>query len=367
LNPVRRYAPALFGAIASAALIAGCTTTRPAPVSERAVTPRAAATQPAASPVQTSPPARAAASPASNGLYTVKPGDTLYSIALEHRVDYRDLAMWNGIDNPNALKVGQQLRVVGTPVASTATAPSPPAADGAVAAPLKRPDGTIQAKPLGPGPVATPGAAAATAVPGTAAAPSQPGSIAAPSAPAPPGGGIVSEPKGLRLPYSDQALAQLAAPEANQAKAEPRVEMKVPPVSPPTPQSKPDAARAESSDWLWPAKGKVVATFNGTTNKGIDIAGARGQAVLATAPGRVIFSGTGVRGMGKFVVIKHSEDLISVYGHNDEVLVKYGQNVSKGQKIAEMGSTDADQVKLHFEIRRNGTPVDPLTLLPNPA
>jgi lipoprotein NlpD len=108
----------------------------------------------------------------------------------------------------------------------------------------------------------------------------------------------------------------------------------------------------------------VIATFNGSTNKGIDIAGRRGQPVLASAGGRVIFSGTGVRGMGKFIVIKHSEELISVYGHNDEVLVKYGQNVAKGQKIAEMGSTDADQVKLHFEIRRHGTPVDPMKLLP---
>jgi lipoprotein NlpD len=177
----------------------------------------------------------------------------------------------------------------------------------------------------------------------------------------------------MRLPYSEQALAQLAAaPEANQPKPEPRVEAKPPTAAPPpapapTTQPKPEAARVESSDWLWPAKGKVVAAFNGTSNKGIDIAGARGQAVLATAPGRVIFSGTGVRGMGKFVVIKHSEDLISVYGHNDQVLVKYGQNVTKGQKIAEMGSTDADQVKLHFEIRRNGTPIDPLSVLPNPA
>jgi lipoprotein NlpD len=104
--------------------------------------------------------------------------------------------------------------------------------------------------------------------------------------------------------------------------------------------------------------------FNGTTSKGIDIAGKRGQAVVASAAGRIIFSGTGVRGMGKFVVIKHTETFISVYAHNDEVVVKYGQNVARGQKIAEMGSSDADQVKLHFEIRRLGNPVDPLKLLP---
>src|SRR5919112_3559470 len=139
--------------------------------------------------------------------------------------------------------------------------------------------------------------------------------------------------------------------------------MKLPP--PPRPEAGADTARVpDTGEWVWPVKGKLLSTFNGTTNKGIDIAGKRGQAVLASGPGRVIFSGTGVRGMGKFIVIKHSEELISVYGHNDEVLVKYGQNVVKGQKIAEMGSTDADQVKLHFEIRRNGTPIDPLTLLP---
>ncbi|MGZ5169844.1 MAG: peptidoglycan DD-metalloendopeptidase family protein, partial [Burkholderiales bacterium] len=97
---------------------------------------------------------------------------------------------------------------------------------------------------------------------------------------------------------------------------------------------------------------------------GVDIAGKRGQPVLASAAGRVIFSGTGVRGMGKFVVIKHSEAFISVYAHNDELLVKYGQTVARGQKIAEMGNSDADQVKLHFEIRRLGSPVDPLKLLP---
>jgi len=179
---------------------------------------------------------------------------------------------------------------------------------------------------------------------------------------------VVTEPRGVRLPYSDQALAQLAAAEAAPPapKPESRVEMRLPP--PPPRESTPDSARAPvNGDWVWPVKGKLLATFNGTTSKGIDIAGKRGQPVLASAPGRVIFSGTGVRGMGKFIVIKHTDDLISVYGHNDEIFVKYGQSVTKGQKIAEMGSTDTDQVKLHFEIRRNGTPIDPLALLPSPA
>jgi lipoprotein NlpD len=190
--------------------------------------------------------------------------------------------------------------------------------------------------------------------------------VAAPStSPAP--ATIVTEPKGVRLPYSDQALAQLANTEAAQPKPEPRVEAKFPP-PPARSDTGGEVARVpDTSEWIWPVKGKLLASFNGTTNKGIDIAGKRGQPVLASAPGRVIFSGTGVRGMGKFIVIKHTEELISVYGHNDEIFVKYGQSVTKGQKIAEMGSTDADQVKLHFEIRRNGTPIDPLTLLPSPA
>jgi len=127
---------------------------------------------------------------------------------------------------------------------------------------------------------------------------------------------------------------------------------------------KPDAGD-DSVSWGWPASGKVVSTFNDGANlKGIAIAGKLGQPVLASAPGRVIFSGTGIRGFGKLIVIKHNNTYLSVYGHNNELLVKEGQNVSKGQKIAEMGSTDTDQVKLHFEIRRFGKPVDPAKLLP---
>ena len=177
----------------------------------------------------------------------------------------------------------------------------------------------------------------------------------------------MTEPKGARLPYSEQALAQLAAAEATPPPTpDARVEMRLSP--PPPRETGADTARVPANgDWIWPVKGRLLVNFNGTTSKGIDIAGKRGQPVLASAPGRVIFSGTGVRGMGKFIVIKHTEDLISVYGHNDEILVKYGQSVTRGQKIAEMGSTDTDQVKLHFEIRRNGTPIDPLTLLPSPA
>jgi lipoprotein NlpD len=339
-----------FGVLtALAALMAGCVASRPAPVSERTPPVKQAAPAPRETAQLKPAPAQTPAQP-KRELYTVKPGDTLYSIALEHGLDYRELAAWNAIENPGALRAGQQLRVTAPP-SSVAAAPS----QGVVAAPLKAPSGAIEAKPLGP---------TGSVPPGVSAPPA--GAISpAPSA-TPPSGGIVTEPKGVRMPYSDQALAQLSKPETVSSKPEvaqvkpepPRAEAK----TPVRPES--DARPVEATDWIWPVKGKVIATFNGTTSKGIDIAGRRGQPVLASAGGRVIFSGTGVRGMGKFVVVKHTEELISVYGHNDEVLVKYGQNVAKGQKIAEMGSTDADQVKLHFEIRRHGTPVDPMKLLP---
>ncbi|MGH8650095.1 MAG: peptidoglycan DD-metalloendopeptidase family protein, partial [Burkholderiales bacterium] len=137
----------------------------------------------------------------------------------------------------------------------------------------------------------------------------------------------------------------------------------------PSPRDEPRApigpGGEESVAWGWPASGKVISAFSDSANqRGISIAGKLGQPVLASAAGRVIFSGTGIRGFGKLIVIKHNNTFLSVYAHNSELLVKEGQNVAKGQKIAEMGSTDADQVRLHFEIRRLGKPVDPMKLLP---
>jgi lipoprotein NlpD len=304
-------------------IVAGCAARRPAPVVERTIGTKQAA--PAVAPART-----ATRNEGRSEFYTVKPGDTLFSIALEHGLDYRELAIWNGLDNPGAMKVGQELRL---------TAP----AGAAVAAPLKVPSGNVEARPLGSGPAAVP------------LPPSTHGAS----------GPMVSEPRGVRLPYSEQALAQLAKIETapvrpDTSRSDPRAENKADPTN--------DAARSpEDLDWGWPVKGKVIGTFNESTNKGIAIAGKLGQPVLASAPGRVIFSGTGIRGFGKLVVIKHNNTYLSVYAHNSELTVKEGQMVTKGQKIAEMGNTDADQVKLHFEIRRFGKPVDPMKLLPASA
>ena len=134
-----------------------------------------------------------------------------------------------------------------------------------------------------------------------------------------------------------------------------------PPASPPSAT----AGDPDRLDWAWPTKGKIIAGFSDNANlKGIDIAGTAGQAIHASAPGRVVYAGNGLRGYGKLIIIKHNATYLSAYAHNREILVKEGQQVMRGQKIAEMGNTDADQVKLHFEIRRQGKPMDPAKYLP---
>ena len=113
-----------------------------------------------------------------------------------------------------------------------------------------------------------------------------------------------------------------------------------------------------------PTQGKLVASFSEADNrKGVDIAGKLGQPIFASAPGKVVYSGSGLRGYGKLLIIKHNKTYLSAYAHNDQLLVKEGETVTRGQKIAEMGNTDTDQVQLHFEVRRLGKPVDPANFL----
>jgi lipoprotein NlpD len=183
------------------------------------------------------------------------------------------------------------------------------------------------------------------------------------------------EPRGQRLPYSDRNLALLSAGDspAGASPTAPTTPAPAPgaaPVTPPAPAAPPPApdkaggTAEEAIDWIWPVKGKVLSTFT-EASKGIDIGGRKGAPVLAASGGRVVYAGSGLRGYGKLVIIKHNETWLSAYAHNENILVKEQQEVKRGQKIAEMGSTDADQVKLHFEIRRQGKPVDPARLLPS--
>ena len=141
------------------------------------------------------------------------------------------------------------------------------------------------------------------------------------------------------------------------------------PLTPPPPQAAPPAPPAESAAararrWQWPARGPVIASFNDNTNKGVDIGGRVGDPVIAAAAGKVVYAGSGLRGYGKLIVIKHDQEYNSVYAHNDKLLVKEDDQVAQGQQIAELGSTESDKPKLHFEIRKQGKAVDPAGYLP---
>ena len=319
-------------------LFAGCATREPAPVEDRAARPPpSSATQlPAPPPAPT-----AAETEARPQTYTVKRGDTLHQIALDNGLDYRELAAWNSLENPNVIRVGQVLRL---------SAPNesgvPPTATGVTTAPLRAgPPVVAEGKPAPPPVVARAG------------------------------DNVKSAPKALKEPYSEHAVREIALASASAATptSSAAAGENVAVAPPSRPDAKGEAARAPQSsngdddrlDWAWPAKGKLVGAFSETANlKGIDIAGAAGEPVLASAPGRVVYAGTGLRGYGKLIIIKHNNIYLSAYAHNREILVKEGQQVAKGQKIAEMGNTDADQVKLHFEIRRLGKPMDPVRYLP---
>ncbi|MDR1710164.1 MAG: peptidoglycan DD-metalloendopeptidase family protein [Candidatus Accumulibacter sp.] len=258
--------------------------------------------------VSTPAPAPAAAA---SGLYTVKAGDTLYSIAREHGIDPRELIAMNGLENPNQIAPGQVVRV----------APRAAEAGGTVVAPVS--SGGVVARPIG-----------------------EPGEK-------PQGDNLKREPKGGKESYSDQALAA-----AQIRPAEPK------PAEPPAAPAPPPAPAADSA-WIWPASGPLVGRFGEAGNKGIDIGGSAGDAVVAAGAGKVTYTGSSLRGYGKMVVIQHNATDLSVYAHNKNILVKEKQMVTQGQKIAEMGNTDADRVKLHFEIRRQGKPLDPLKHLPS--
>jgi lipoprotein NlpD len=348
-NRLRLAAVPLIAAL----LLTACATRPPAPVSER--TPLSSSAAPAPPPM---PPATAREREAPPPpTYTVKRGDTLAQIALDNGLDYRELAAWNNLENPNVIRVGQVL-VLAAPGTSAA------------------PSGTAQTTPLVTAPPIAPKVAETPSTQSAQVLPSGRGNTPT----------LKAEPKALKVPYSDQALAQMQAiPIAPPAPAPPApvVAAVAPPAAAAPPATvppagaapaplppRPEAARVPEIDddkieWVWPAAGKVIAGFSDTANlKGIDIAGKSGQPVVASAAGRVVYAGSGLRGYGKLIIVKHNSTYLSAYAHNRDILVKEGQQVGKGQKISEMGDTDADQVKLHFEIRKMGKPVDPAKYLP---
>lgn len=318
----------VMGCLAAALLwMAGCASpTHRAPVEDRRVPVRPGAEAPVAPPTSSAatvkpPPVTGPDLSGRAGFYTVKPGDTLIRIGLDAGYSWRDIARWNGLDNPNVIEVGQVLRVV-----------PPPSEAGVASVRPVAPPGRVDSRPLdGNGPAG--GAPAAT--PGTVSAP-------VPGAP----GTVPSSPV---APVAQAPAASATAPGAAPAAAPPR-----------------DAD--DDLVWAWPSGGNVVAGFgaarsNGLTN-GLTITGKAGDPVLAAADGRVIYAGSGLRGYGNLVIVQHNGTYITAYAHNQRVLVKDDDAVRRGQRIAEMGNSDADQVQLHFELRRRGRPVDPSKLLP---
>jgi lipoprotein NlpD len=295
-------------------LLAGCFSQQPAPAVDRNSTAKSTAS--------------VAAPPSGPGYYTVKRGDTLYRIAMENGQDYRDVATWNSLANPSAIKEGQVLRI------------APPSAVESNGAVVAKPIATnsVESRALDQPPVA----AASTSL-------------------------IKHEPRVGKEPYSDEAYARLNKM-GDLAAVTPKVAEPVAATAPapalPPPVVTPPVVSPDDVPWIWPTSGKVIAPFSESGNKGLDFAGKAGEPVLAAGDGKVVYAGAGLRGYGELVIVKHNATFLSAYAHNRKILVKEGQQVTRGQKIAEMGNTDSDSVKLHFEIRKQGKPVDPAQYLP---
>jgi lipoprotein NlpD len=219
-------------------------------------------------------------------VHVVQSGETLYKIAWQHRIDQRDLVLWNALSDPDKLRIGQRLRLV------------PP--------------------------------------PGFAAAPA--------------------------------AASRSPPPSTPRASSSPSPQSTPPRTTTPRPSSTPPPRPAVALAWSWPTDGRVVATFGADTGiaSGVGIGGREGQPVRAAAAGRVVYAGGGLIGYGQLVIIKHDETYLSAYGYNSNLLVTQGQDVARGATIALMGQGPERQARLHFEIRRNGVPVDPLLFVSAP-
>jgi lipoprotein NlpD len=287
-------------ALASALLLGACATSPPAPVESRTSPPPARTARPAPAPAPAPVPVKPAAEPDAVQTAPVRPSG-IQTRPLESADDRRGAA-GQLRTQPKGVKRPYTESALAEMRAADAKSTAPPAAG-----------------------------AAAAAVPGPSGASPTPAVPAAPAAP--------------------------AKPPETAARPEARAEAK--------PEAKEEAkAAAAGPEFSWPAKGKVLQGYSEPRSTGISIAGNIGDPVSAAADGKVIFSGQGPRGYGNLVIVKHDADTLSVYGHNKSVLVKEGQAVKRGQKIAELGDSGTDNPKLHFEIRKNGRPVDPQKLLP---
>ena len=258
----------------------------------------------------------------SGNTYTVKRGDTLFYIAWITGNDYRDLAQRNNIPEPYSLNVGQNIQLGnGSATGNGGMLAATDATSGGV----PKPPSTSQIQ--------------------TATVDSQ-------------STNAYSENSGKQ--NVGKMLPAAGAVAATTATAPVTAPVVAPPVSSTVSNSAP------VSTWRWPTDGKIIDNFSSSEggNKGVDIAGSRGQPIFATADGRVVYAGNALRGYGNLIIIKHNDDYLSAYAHNDTMLVREQQEVKAGQKIATMGSTGTSSVRLHFEIRYKGKSVNPLRYLP---
>ena len=297
MNEVRRRGAGFLCAVVSGLFLVGCSSTHHrAPVEDRRAP--AKSTSPSTADSRREVQSAAPAGPdnaGKPGYYTVRPQDTLVRIALDNGQNWKDLARWNGLENPNLIEVGQVLRV------------APPGVDPSLPGIRAVTVAKAETRPLDSKPATTAGGAAAASS----------------------GASAVTTP----------AVAAASASTA-------------------------PAVGDDAVNWMWPASGTVTTNFDETKSKGLAIAGKAGDPVVSAADGRVVYAGSGLRGYGNLVIVKHNSTYLTAYAHNQVLLVKEDQAVRRGQKIAEMGSTDSESVQLHFEIRRQGKPIDPAKLLP---
>ena len=306
--------------------------------------------------------------------YEVKKGDTLATIALRYDLDYREIARWNNLRNPNLIKPGQQLRLFAS------------ANDPVVATVVKQKVPTLQ--PLRP---SADNSANTTSTPTTAAQSS--GTIAAPTierqstvigsdaavskAPAAGTAPYKSKPQAIKYAYSKKLLTTLQndwdntnAPRASTPPPPPPPKKVTAKASAPKVVAKPDSTKAGGKTrqrygivWGMPSTGAAINGYN-SRSKGIDFTGNKGDPIHAAADGVVIYVGTGVKSYGRLIILRHEGGYLTAYAHNNTILVKENQEVARGSKIATMGDSGSEKVLLHFEVRKGGKPLDPKFVLP---
>jgi lipoprotein NlpD len=328
----------LICSIVILSFLSACSTTQQAPVIDRKPT------QPQIETKQTTNQEKLG-----KNTHIVKPDDTLYSIGLEYGIDYKEIAIINGIPAPYQISIGQILNIPTS--LSTDNTQAKQSENEATTVPFNE-AGPIVAQPTQPDL--------------TSNSQNNTGDLSSAVA--------INAPKLYREPYSEEVFNRtvmvptfeksINAPKDIKPNTAPEITTpEKPTIAPPVKTPSP-TAMIENITWAWPHTGKLIGSFNEATNKGIDIAGKVGEPVKAAANGRVIYSGADLRGYGKMVIIKHNTWFLSVYAHNSYIAVKEGQEVKLGQKIAELGSTETSSPKLHFEIRRQGKSIDPMTYLP---